>query len=77
MVPFKFSTGRNYGIEQVIEVTSMEHNPDDEQSDALYSFTDASRGIAGTVLLLGFEQTSKRDIQDGIMREYDAGRYFQ
>lgn len=75
MVPFKFSTGRDYGIPQVIEVTAVEHNPDDEQYDALYSFTDASRGISGTVLLLGFEQSSKRDIQEGIMREYDAGRY--
>ena len=76
MSPFSFKTGRNYGTEQIIEVTAVESNPDQEQYDALYSFTDASRNISGKVLLFGFEQNSKRDIQEAILREYDAGRYF-
>ena len=76
MIPFSFKTGRNYGTEQTIEVTAVESNPDQEQYDALYSFTDASRSIKGKVLLFGFEQNSKRDIQEAVLREYDAGRYF-
>lgn len=76
MIPFSFKTGRNYGIEQVIEVTAVESNPDQEQYDALYSFTDSSRNIKGTVLVFGEEQSTQRDIEEAILREYDAGRYY-
>ncbi len=76
MIPFIFKTGRNYGIEQVIEVTAVQRNTDEEQYDALYSFTDASRNIKGTVLVFGEEQSTQRDIEEAILREYDAGRYY-
>ena len=76
MIPFSFKTGRNYGTEQVIKVTVVQSNPDTEQYDALYSFTDASRNIKGTVLLFGEEQNTQRDIEEAILREYDAGRYY-
>ena len=77
MALFKFSTGRNYGIEQVISVTAVEDMDGDPGfNDCLYSFTDESRNISGKVLVFGFERDTRSSVKEAIMREYDAGRYF-
>lgn len=75
----KFSTGRTYNGEQVlvIEAPSADEvsSPDAHLHDYTATFTDLSRGIAGTVTVYSWDLLSPFDLQRAVLREYDAGRY--
>ena len=68
----KFSTGRTYDAPQVLEIDFDLYSDDLELTTV--RFSDASRRISGTVLVLGLEANSL-DIGRAVLREYDAGRY--
>jgi len=72
MANIKYSTGRNYGATQVLDITFLPS--DDDWADVSVSFTDTARGISGVVQLMGLE-TTPRDVGAAVLREYDAGRY--
>jgi len=74
-----YSTGRDYGAPQVLEITytPFSANPDDvlgalELTEA--TFKDAVRAIAGTVQIFR-EDADQHRIGRAVLAEYDAGRY--
>lgn len=67
----RYTTGRNYGAPQVLEITAPA-NASDDLDFVPVQFTDAVRGISGTVKVLGFYLS---DIGPAVLTEYDAGRY--
>jgi hypothetical protein len=78
MKTIKYLTGRNYGTDQMLVITAPAA-PDTEEGYSDWvsvSFVDESRGIQGSVQLLGCELWSNNyRIGQAVLREYDAGRY--
>lgn len=74
MQTIKYQTGRIYNGAQTLDITAPAA-PADELSDVTVQFVDASRGITGTVTVMGLELGSASSIQHAVLREYDAGRY--
>ena len=72
METIKYATGRDYGMPQVLEIHFTP--TDDCMVDVPATFTDASRGISGTVKVFGF-CANRQDIGKAVLAEYDAGRY--
>ena len=71
MKTIRYSTGRNYGAPQVLEIAAPA-SVEDDFSFVPVQFTDAARGICGSVMVLGFYLS---DIGPAVLAEYDAGRY--
>lgn len=74
-----YSTGRDYGAPQVLEITyaPFSANPDDFLSGlelTKATFKDAVRAIAGTVQIFRQDADQHR-IGRAVLAEYDAGRY--
>lgn len=73
-----FNTGRVYdGNQQFLDIWWDESQVSEMSlDDVSVHFRDASRTIAGTVKLCGFELTgSNREIGKAVLREYDHCRY--
>ena len=68
-----FTTGRDYGAPQVLEITSPDNLTSDLQLIEVH-FNDAVRGISGTVEILDVQATPNR-IGREVLAEYDAGNY--
>ena len=70
----KFTTGRNYGIPQVLDITVEAQGAPDEFGlvNITASFTDASRNISGRVSTLIL---SPDDMGPAVLSAYDAGKY--
>ena len=71
----KYATGRNYGVDQVLEISNISTVDD---SGVIYMFVamfrDEARHIAGRVNGVAFGK-SPDDIGAAVLAEYDAGRY--
>ena len=68
-----YKTGRNYGTEQVLQITvEQDIQADYAIRDIVAVFVDSSRRISGRVHTTLFGSDG---IGESILREYDAGRY--
>jgi hypothetical protein len=68
-----YATGRDYGTPQVLEIIAPDNLTDDLQLVEVH-FSDAARGISGTVEILDIQATPAR-IGREVLAEYDAGNY--
>lgn len=72
---FQFSTGRDYGQPQVINVRVLSGSFDDlTLFNFVAVFEDVARGISGKVSTFSYTD-SQMDVERAIMMEYDACRY--
>ena len=68
-----YKTGRNYGTEQVLQITvEQDIEADYAIRDIVAVFVDSSRHISGRVHTTLFGSDG---IGESVLREYDAGRY--
>ena len=68
-----YKTGRNYGTDQVLQITvEQDINADYAMRDIVAVFVDSSRHISGRVRTTLF---GSEGIGESVLREYDAGRY--
>ena len=68
-----YKTGRNYGTEQVLQITvEQDIEADYAIRDIVAVFVDSSRQISGRVHTTLFGSDG---IGESVLREYDAGRY--
>ena len=68
-----YKTGRNYGTEQVLQITvEQDIQADYAMREIVATFIDSSRRISGRVHTTLFGSDG---IGESILREYDAGRY--
>ena len=68
----KYSTGRTYDAQQVLEITIEARAKDEfDIEEITATFTDASRHIKGRVTTLVFND----GIGPAVLAAYDAGRY--
>lgn len=77
MKTVKYETGRDYGAPQVLEITfpAVTTDPIDAVFVSVTAiFTDAVRGISGTVTVFG-NDANEASIGRAVLAEYDAGRY--
>lgn len=68
-----YSTGRTYGMPQVLRISVVSRGTDDFDASRV-EFHDDARCISGAVSVFTLEVTP-RDIGPAVLREYDAGRY--
>jgi hypothetical protein len=68
-----YTTGRNYGTPQVLEITAPDNLTNDLQLVEVH-FSDDARGISGTVEILDIQAKPER-IGREVLAEYDAGNY--
>lgn len=72
-----YETGRDYGAPQVLEIAFpvIAADPVDATFISVTAiFTDAVRGISGTVTVFG-NDANEASIGRAVLVEYDAGRY--
>lgn len=73
METIEHSTGRDYGMPQVLRISVESKKADDMGfCDVVARFDDASRGISGRVSVVVFGSDS---IGAAVLAAYDAGRY--
>lgn len=70
----KYTTGRNYGTAQILEIDAPGARDDDDMlADVRVTFNDTARHIRGVVSVMRLECDA--NLGRAVLREYDAGRY--